>query len=316
MRVTQRKRRTVKKARPVRHASPATAVAATSTRRRVLIATDGSRPSVAAIKLSRAMEQLGFWTPRVITVCEPLPVSIAGTMLPAPTQYEVLLTDSLITDLQRQLRRYGGADWPLTVEFGRAGPLIVRTAREADAELIIIGLGHHTAVARLFGAETAARVIRHTDKPVLAVHPSTKKLPRLGVVAMDFGESSVRAAREALALLEPPARLHLVHVTWGYNATSLQDVEWERAYNSGVEQGFTRLHGELHRSGVEVTTQFVQGGVVDTVLATARRLRADLIALGSHSQTVFDRLVIGSTPAEVLRQATCSVLIAPPSDQS
>src|SRR4029077_11204678 len=124
------------------------------------------------------------------------------------------------------------------VQYGSAAPSIVKAAREGNAELIVIGLGHHTPVARWFGAETAARVVRHTDIPVLAVHLNAHALPRTAVVAMDFGDSSVRAAREALALLDPPARLHLVHVKWGYNTTSLRDSDWERAYNAGVQAGF------------------------------------------------------------------------------
>jgi nucleotide-binding universal stress UspA family protein len=135
------------------------------------------------------------------------------------------------------------------------------------------------------------------------------------VVAMDFGESSVRAAHESLRLLAPGGRLHLVHVKWGYNTTPLRDSEWERAYRYGVEHGFDRLRTELvERPDVTITTDFIHGGVVTSILQTAKQVGADLVALGSHSQTVIDRLVIGSTPSEVLRESTCSVLIAPPAD--
>jgi nucleotide-binding universal stress UspA family protein len=282
----------------------------------VLIATDGSEAAAAAIRFARAMADRGAWAPEVITVCEPLPVSVAGLALPAPsTQHEVALSNSLIANLQRQLRRYGAAGWQLEVQFGRPSSLVSRAARDGTAELIVVGLGHHRALARALGADTALRVIRHSSLPVIAVSPSAGDVPKTAVVAMDFGDSSVRAAREALALLPPDGRLHLVHVKWGFNMTSLRDAEWDRAYAYGVEHGFKRLLGELAPArGIRITSELLHGPVVKSVLDAGRKIGADLVALGSHSQTVVDRLIVGSTTAEVLREATCSVLVAPPAD--
>lgn len=284
--------------------------------RPVIVATDGSEPAERAIRMARAMASRGDWSPEVITVCEPLPLAVGPVTLPElAAQEQLAMTNSVLQTIQRQLRRLGAAEWKVTVDYGRTAPHIIRAAREAKAELIVVGLGHHSAVARLFGAETAARIVRHSDIPVLAVHPSAGALPKLAVVALDFGDSSVRAAHEALALLDPPARLHLVHVKWGYNTTSLRDTDWDRAYHYGVEHGFDRIKNELKPPpGIDVTTDFVHGPVVKTILDIAKIDNADLIALGSHSQTVIDRLVIGSTPAEILRDAGCSVLIVPPVD--
>lgn len=284
--------------------------------RPVLIATDGSAAAEHALKIARAMADRGMWAPEVITVCEPLPVAVGPVALPEVAgDQQLAITNSLLQQIRRTLRRIGGAEWKLSVEYGRAAPHIVRAARDAKAGLIVMGLGHHSTVARLFGAETAARVVRHSDIPVIAVHKSARHLPRMAVVAIDFGDSSIRAAHEALALLEPPARLHLVHVKWGYNTSSLRDSEWDRAYSLGVERGFERLKEELRLpAGVDLTTETVHGAVIKSLLDIAKLEGADLIALGSHSQTIVDRLVIGSTPAEVLRESPCSVLIAPPAD--
>jgi len=318
MTTKQRKTPRAKKARPavVRRITRQADPDVVRGKRRVLIATDGSDAASMAIRIARLMVDRGDWAPELITIAEPIPVSVGDMALPAPPmQQEIALTDSLLAAVRRQLKRFGAGSWKLEILYGRAAPLIVKSARESKAELIVIGLGHHSAVARLFGAETAARVVRHTDIPVLAVHPSAEGMPRTAVVAMDFGDSSVRAAHEALRLLAPGGRLHLVHVKWGYNATSLRDSEWERAYHYGVEHGFERLRKNLvERPDVTITTDFVHGGVVKSILETAKTLDADLVALGSHSQTVIDRLVIGSTPTEALRESACSVLIAPPTD--
>jgi nucleotide-binding universal stress UspA family protein len=105
--------------------------------------------------------------------------------------------------------------------------------------------------------------------------------------------------------------LHLVHVRWPSDERMPTD-EWERTYDMGVARGFERLVRELHRPGITVTAALKRGNVIETLLAEAGALHAELITSGSHSQNVIDRLLIGFTAAELLRSAHCSVLVAPP----
>ncbi|HEX7938662.1 MAG TPA: universal stress protein [Gemmatimonadaceae bacterium] len=278
------------------------------------MATDGSRLAGSAIRVARLMADAGRWAPQALTVLEPLPVAVADVSLGPPAlAYQQGITEGLLGAIQGQLAHGGGSDWKLAVQFGRAAPVIARCAREAHADFIVLGLGKHGKLARLAGAETAARVVRLTDVPVLAVGESVRKLPSVAVVGMDFGDSSSRAAREALTLLQPPGVLHLLHVRWAVNGQTLGDSAWERTYADGVHRGFERVLRELGtRDGIKITTEYVKGDVVETILGAAKRLNADLIAVGSHSQTVIDRLLIGSTPAQLLRVAPHSVLIAAP----
>ena len=282
--------------------------------RPVLVATDGSRAAGAAIKFVRAMADAGAWAPEAMTVFEHMPIAIADVVLPPQPLYtEPELTQGVLAVIKRQLRLRGGAAWGLRVEFGNAARSIVDVAHAQKSQLIIIGLGKHGKLARLLGAETTARVCRLTDIPVLAIDASASKLPHTAVVAMDFGESSVRAAREALAVLRPPGRLHLLHVSWTLSAQSPNDPAWDRIYEAGVEQGFARLRKELARpKGIEITSEVRRGEVITSILQTVKDSSADLLAAGSHSQNVIDRLIIGSTTAQLLRASPCSVLVAPP----
>jgi nucleotide-binding universal stress UspA family protein len=261
------------------------------------------------------MANRGLWAPQAMTVLEPLPVSaIDMTLGPPALGYQQEVTDGLLAAIERQLVRAGGKNWRLAVQFGRAAPVIARYARDAKADLIVLGLGKHGKLARLAGAETAARVIRLSDIPVLAVADGARSLPFTALAAIDFGESSVRAAREALALIQPPGRLHLLHVRWGAKGRVPVDSTWERTYADGVERSFQRVLKDLGtREGIKITTELKRGDVPDVVLAVAKRIAADLIAAGSHSQTVIDRMLLGSTPAQLLRAAPHSVLIAAPS---
>jgi nucleotide-binding universal stress UspA family protein len=269
----------------------------------------------SAIRIAKIMADAGEWAPEIVTVFEPLPVSVAEMTLTAPTPAHVqVVTDSLLGLIRSQVRRAGGADWRLSVEFGRAASGIARAAETRAAEMVIVGLGEHGKLARMFGAETAARVMRHVHVPVLAVAFGERHRPFTAVAALDFGESSVRAAREAYALLQAPGRLHLVHVRPKISAIApFADAEWDAMYDAGVAHGFERVKSGLgERQGIEITSEVRRGDVVESLLKAVTRLRADVIAVGSHSQHVIDRLLIGSTPAHLLRAAKCSVLVAPP----
>jgi len=72
------------------------------------------------------------------------------------------------------------------------------------------------------------------------------------------------------------------------------------------------LQAELGGDAVRITSETRVGNVVEAILKAASRIDADVIAAGSHSQNVIDRMLIGSTPAQLLRAAKCSILIAPP----
>lgn len=52
-------------------------------------------------------------------------------------------------------------------------------------------------------------------------------------------------------------------------------------------------------------------GVSTAILEEARAWNADLMVLGTHSQSTWDRLIVGSTAVAVLRRTTIPLLIVP-----
>lgn len=55
-----------------------------------------------------------------------------------------------------------------------------------------------------------------------------------------------------------------------------------------------------------------EGQTAESVLAYAQSLPADLIVMGSHGRSGFERFVLGSVTEKVLRNAGCPVLTVPP----
>jgi len=79
-----------------------------------------------------------------------------------------------------------------------------------------------------------------------------------------------------------------------------------------IEEAKTYLaarQAELKAQGIEAVTYIETGPVVSTILATAEREHADLIAMGSHGRTGLARVFYGSVATGVLNQADRPLLL-------
>jgi nucleotide-binding universal stress UspA family protein len=63
--------------------------------------------------------------------------------------------------------------------------------------------------------------------------------------------------------------------------------------------------------GIPIERDVVEGNAAIEILEQARNLPSDLIILGTHGRTGFERLLLGSVTERVLRKAPCPVLSVP-----
>ena len=68
---------------------------------------------------------------------------------------------------------------------------------------------------------------------------------------------------------------------------------------------------EIH-DGLSVAIRTAEGHVHTEVLRAAMEMKADLLVIGTHGRSGFQRLILGSVAEKVLRQAPCPVLSVPP----
>jgi nucleotide-binding universal stress UspA family protein len=81
-----------------------------------------------------------------------------------------------------------------------------------------------------------------------------------------------------------------------------------------VESDFNRLldlRDSLAGSGVNVTVQQLEEGGVSKLLEQCRALETDLIVMGSHHHSALYHLIVGTFTSNVLKQATCPVMVVP-----
>jgi nucleotide-binding universal stress UspA family protein len=287
---------------------------------RILVATDGRAGALGALRVARRLAEAGGPQVEVIAVYEPMDLYAGGSpseVAALPTHYVPAAVEAVRKRVQTQLQGLGPqtAGWPLTVEAGRVGPTIARTAAARGATLVLVGLRQPGGVERWLARETLLRLVHLSPAPVLAVPEETVEAPREAVVAMDFSEFSLRAAREAAHLLAPGGLLHLAHVTWpttGLEGWS-ESVEWVRTYRGGVQQRMQDLAAELRVPGrVEVAVHLLEGDPAREVLKLGGEVGADLIATGSHGAGFLGRLILGSVSNTLVHKARCAVLVAPP----
>ena len=276
----------------------------------LIVATDGTAQSDAAIRMALLLAQSSGTPVHVIGVVQSIPVPSPDLgIVPPPMVLDDDRRAEMLDRITRQVAAIAGpqAGWPILIEHGHPPRTIVRVAREHRAELIILGLGRHRMMDRLIGSETAVQVLRLTTVPVLAVPPGCEARPRLAVAAVDFSELSVTAAHGALRVLDPEGTLHLVHVNTG--AEDLLDERVDEVRVSHAWEGVMGRIGDVGR--VKVHTLTLSGTPGRELLAFARGSKADLVVAGTHGRGAFQRLVLGSVATQLLRGAECSVLVTP-----
>jgi len=287
--------------------------------RRMLIAADGRAESLAALRLARALAETRGMEGEVVTVLQPVTPWVYDPISGAAAVYWDTL--DVLKDAQGELVRVqlaavGGtaSGWPLETVVGPCALTLARRAAERGAGLIVMGSGRHEWTDRLLGRETVLDVLRVAHLPVLAVPADHGDLPRKALIATDFSEQSLDAARAAVGLLAPEAEVHVVNVSW----TPAVEVawaaldSWTETYEAGALTRLEEIGRELAGPGRIVHTHLLKGDLADELLAFAERERVELIATGSHGYGLISRAILGSLSTRVVRSAHCAVLVAPP----
>lgn len=72
-----------------------------------------------------------------------------------------------------------------------------------------------------------------------------------------------------------------------------------------------RITSELSAKGIETQPLLVMGPTVETILAEAERLKADIVVMGTHGRRGLAKAFMGSTCDDVLRANRFPVLVVP-----
>lgn len=129
---------------------------------------------------------------------------------------------------------------------------------------------------------------------------------------VDFSESSRHALHYAAGLArQQGARLTVFHAyttdrTLGLAPLVLDAADRQRLM--GMMQRFTESLADV----APVLDVEEAGHAHQAILGLVDALRADLLVIGSHGRSGFERLFLGSVTEKVIRKASCPTMVVPP----
>lgn len=145
------------------------------------------------------------------------------------------------------------------------------------------------------------------------------------LVPVDGSPTAAKGMKAAIKLArENRGKLLLLHVVEEYTAFIAPEV----GANLGPILDSLRLAGKrtlariaksAGNSGVKPQAVLVEnfgGRVADTIVQQARRLRADLIVMGTHGRRGVNRVLLGSDAELVVRYSPVPVLLVPASGRT
>jgi len=282
--------------------------------RRVLVGTDFTAGATRAAR--RALELP--LAPRAV-----VELLHAAPRIPS-RDFEAAVGRAARDALDRQaagLRRGGTGPAPDLREALATGPpaeSLAREARARRAELVVVGPRGEPGIPDLDLGSSAERLLAECEVPVLVVRRATRGPYRHALVAMDLARSSAAALALAMRLLGERGRVTLLHVIEppvesGLRLAGTSAAERRRLRDRAVDrvEGFLAAEaGRVLRSELEVEYTIGEGDPRRVLLAATRRLRADLIALGTRRARDRSGFLLGSVARWVARRATCDVLVA------
>lgn len=226
------------------------------------------------------------------------------------------------TLLDQQLERIGApaeAFADIRIELDAGYRLLDQVARDTGADLIVVGASEaHGPLAPLLGS-TADRLLRRTHRPVLVVRggSDTSLGPLRRVLApVDLSTLSEQSVGAGLRLLESVAEgTREVDVLF-----VLSRIDREGSAHFSPDQVERFAHEELEAfvgrlDRPEPLHPVLRSGAPrQEILGYLDAHPADLVLLGTHGRSGFERFLLGSVTGEVLRRLDCHALVIPPAE--
>jgi nucleotide-binding universal stress UspA family protein len=198
---------------------------------------------------------------------------------------------------------------------------ILRTARSAQPDLIVMGAHRKQLLLDIFVGTTIERVIRTGNYPVLMVNNEANGPYRTTLAAIDVSEPSANAIKTAKALNiaghAQPTVVHAFHplakgkmFVAGVGKETIDEHVAEEQVRATRE-----LIDFLGANGVDgygPSLVVEEGSPFEVIRSAVGRLRPELLVVGTHGRTGLAKALLGSVSEEALRSLEIDILAVPP----
>jgi nucleotide-binding universal stress UspA family protein len=224
--------------------------------------------------------------------------------------------------------RKSGLEVRTHTRSGAAAAVILETAREFDAGLIVMASRARGGLVRWFTGSVADEVLRHSNVPVLVVRPKDiawspdggqprvlvgldgSQLSEAGLAAAADLADAVSAELLLVRVVQPPDYVAKNHAPVAAAAVIREDIAAAEAYLQDVTASY-------RDKGRRVATRVVVGASPAFSLGrVASEENADAMAVATHGRGGLTRFALGSVTTSLLHDSPVPLLVVRPQDLS
>lgn len=267
---------------------------------RFVMATDGSEftAGARAVGIALAKAAKGKLHPVMMVYVNPEYMTIAPQLVEKAESEAFAHLDQICRAATLE-----GVDCEPMVRHGELPhEVILGAAGAVNADVIVIGRRGRRGLARIMVGDATVKVIGGAKCSVLVVPRAVtgvwNKRILLATDGSRFGEAATVAAANVSKCCGTPVTV----------VGAMVPSHSAERQNSGRE-AVERAVEYLKKEGVEAD-RLVENGEADAVIVgAADKIGADLIVMGTHGRTGWERVVVGSVAERVIGQAKCPILV-------
>jgi len=233
--------------------------------------------------------------------------------------------DQAMAKMTVLLDKHGDHVPPVTkaVQAGKparpAAEVILTYADDNNIDFIVMGTHGRRGPRRFLLGSITEEVIRRASCPVFTVRTGKKAWPMPQIdrilVPVDFSHKTRQIIGVAARFAEHyDASITLMHVVnlefypfYGYPVDPIREIEQNILVSS--ETKLNEYVSELQGAGIITNWTTDSGHPAQQIRSFADENDFDLIVVGSHGRSGFDRAMVGSISEKVLRSAHCPVVV-------
>lgn len=282
--------------------------------KRIVVATDFSTRSDRAIRRATILakrHQAQLTLAHVLDDDQP----------PRKLSAERCEAETLLAQLSLTVTRDDGIPCTHRIATGEAFLGILQIARDAQADLIVIGPHRRQVLQDIFVGTTAERSIRNSTVPVLMANGipaadysrvmiSTDLTPAsAGVVRLfqRLGSPHLRVS-EIMHAFPAPAKSQMRRAMLDDTAVSDYVADEEDAARAALG----RFLNDVGEVGAKMVLAVIESNAALATLNAATASKIDLLVVGVRSRTGLAKFLLGSTAERILASAEIDVLAIPP----
>ena len=296
---------------------------------KILLATDGSAHSEMAAKTLRALNPPSDAEIVVLHVMEP-PYYVITPVVPPPynaewhrvqleMQVEAEEAASQAIEKAEQILADVGAGTTSIVGEGHPADEITSTAREIEADLVVVGSKGLTGSPLFMLGSVSQKVIKYAPCSVLITkplkEPNEPKATKV-LLATDGSENANAAAKFLSSFrMQEGSEIVVLHV--------IQRKSSRIPRSGSAQQALEQIRQLMHENAekliedtkrnlsteAKITTTVKEGDPAEEIIETASEVDADMIVVGSKGLGAIKQFLLGSVSQRVSRYSSKSVML-------